>query len=137
MELIKMKLQLTNQTQSQIASELFENILTEIPEAKQGTLELLLTDNATIQELNKTYRKKDKPTDVLSFPFDESENLGQIVISVERAQTQADEIGQSLEEELIFLFTHGVLHLLGYDHEDHEDEKVMLAKTYKILGRTA
>lgn len=101
----------------------------------QSQVELLLTGDARLQELNKAYRGKDRPTDVLSFPLDDPQNLGQIVISLDRAKAQAKELGQSTEEELRFLFAHGVLHLLGYDHHDPEEEKVMVAKTYQLLNR--
>jgi probable rRNA maturation factor len=107
-------------------------------------VELLLTDNKQIQELNKTYREKDYATDVLSFP-EEAESpsselprsLGQIVISIEKTKEQAEELGQTFMEELRFLFTHGVLHLLGFDHMEPEEEKLMLKKAYAILGRRA
>lgn len=98
-------------------------------------VELLLTTDENIQVLNKRYRNKDKPTDVLSFSLNDPLHLGQLVISVDRAKIQAKQIGQPLEDELQFLFTHGLLHLLGYDHENPEDEKVMLAKAYKLLQR--
>ena len=96
-----------------------------------------LCDNEYIQQLNKQYREKDKPTDVLSFPmydcgeFDEIECrdgavLGDIVISIERAKEQAKEVGNTFHHEVAFLTVHSVLHLLGYDHErspeDEEDQ---------------
>jgi probable rRNA maturation factor len=107
-------------------------------------------DNHEIRELNKQYRDKDTATDVLSFPlmeFEETEEnyndedeyvqedklLGDIVISLEKAQEQATEYGHSFERELAFLTVHGVLHLLGMDHEDEEQEKEMLQKQDKIL----
>ena len=77
-----------------------------------------------IQALNKQYRAKDSITDVLSFPaVAEVPSLGDVVICVQRAQEQADELGHSLKRELAFLFVHGLLHLLGYDHEVSEDEE--------------
>lgn len=135
-----MKLLYSNETKAKVPSTLFKTILKRLPVLGESThlyedVELLLTNNATIQKLNKQYRDKDKPTDVLSFSMEDPVHLGQIVISVERAREQAKEIGQSLEDELQFLFAHGVLHLLGYDHEKHEEEKVMLAKAYKLLNR--
>ena len=94
-------------------------------------------DNEGIHELNKKFRGVDKPTDVLSFPlFDyegESEeppideiinNLGDIVISLEKAQEQAEEYGHSFEREVAFLCVHSMLHLLGYDHERSEEEDI-------------
>ncbi len=77
-----------------------------------------------IQALNKQYRAKDSVTDVLSFPaLPEVPTLGDIVICVSRAEQQASELGHSLKRELAFLFVHGLLHLLGYDHEVSEDEE--------------
>ncbi|WP_293448792.1 rRNA maturation RNase YbeY [Persephonella sp.] len=86
-------------------------------------LSITLTDNETIRQINKQWRKKDKPTDVLSFPIDEKppgyryKILGDVVISLPFAKRQAEEIGISYQEEVIRLLTHGILHLLGYDHE--------------------
>jgi len=137
-----MKLNYQNESARPTPAKLFKIILARLPALQadpKGLLskdvELLLTDDQTIHALNKQYRGKDKPTDVLSFAFDDPEHLGQIVISVETAQIQADQIGQSLQDELQFLFTHGLLHLLGYDHEKPEDEKIMLKKTHELLDR--
>lgn len=129
-----------NETKTPVDPKLFKSVLKRLPKV-EGPLtykdvELLLTDDATIHALNKQYRGKDKPTDVLSFSMEDPVHLGQLVISVDRAREQAEDIGQSLEEELKFLFTHGTLHLLGYDHEEPEEEKVMLAKAYELLERT-
>ena len=109
------------------------------------------TDNEGIRELNKKFREMDKPTDVLSFPlldFDgECEeppidelisNLGDIVISLERAKEQADEFGHSFKREVAFLTVHSMLHLLGYDHEkgDEEDRdmRARQSEIMKIMG---
>lgn len=91
-------------------------------------LSIALVSDAQIKRLNKLYRHKDKPTDVLSFPIGEKVNgwliLGDIVISVDTARRQAQELGYSLEEELKRLLVHGLVHLLGYDHElEGEEEK--------------
>ena len=105
------------------------------------------TDNEGIQELNKKFRQIDKPTDVLSFPLFDFEgdceeppidemisNLGDIVISLERAQEQAEEFGHSFKREVAFLTVHSMLHLLGYDHEKSEEEdKEMRAKQTEIM----
>lgn len=81
-----------------------------------GEVSVLLTDDAEIHALNLAYRKKDKPTDVLSFPMDDELLLGDIVISVERAAAQAISFDVSIDCELGRLIVHGLLHLLGYDH---------------------
>ena len=99
---------------------------------------VLITDNEEIRSLNLEYREKDSPTDVLSFPlFDEDgtldgEELGDIVISLERAKEQAEEYGHSLKREVAFLTAHSMLHLLGYDHENGEQE--MYQKQDDILN---
>lgn len=93
-------------------------------------------DNEYIQKLNREYRNKDGATDVLSFPMCDFENddelptnpdgsvsLGDIVISIERAREQAEEIGHSTLEEIAFLTVHSTLHLLGYDHERSRDDE--------------
>ena len=94
------------------------------------------TDDAGIRELNKNFRNIDSATDVLSFPLfdfegseepavDELENmLGDIVISLERAEAQAEEFGHSFEREVAFLTVHSMLHLLGYDHVNSEEEEL-------------
>ncbi|HBN08072.1 MAG TPA: rRNA maturation RNase YbeY [Cyanobacteria bacterium UBA8530] len=95
---------------------------------------VLFVDDEEIQELNRQYRSIDSATDVLSFPQEEGEAfptspemphpLGDIVVSIETAIRQAKEIGNSLEREITFLLIHGLLHLLGYDHEGSEDEEM-------------
>ena len=86
-------------------------------------IDLTLCHNPTIQEYNKSYRNIDKATDVLSFPIENSEihgfdmPLGSLVVSVDFVQEKAKELGHSNEDELSLLFIHGLLHLLGYDHE--------------------
>ncbi len=134
-----MKLNFLNESDHNPDGSLFEDLLLKldsvIPHLTQTEVELLLTGNEAIRVLNRTYRGKDAPTDVLSFSLEDDKRLGQIVISVQRAEEQAEELGQSLEEELQFLFVHGLLHLLGYDHETPEEEAQMLEKAYTLLGR--
>lgn len=121
--------------------EVEEEILAEVVRAAEvageiygvanGELSITLTDDETIHALNKKYRNIDRPTDVLSFAFRESEEpeilnaeveiLGDVVISIERAKVQAEEFGHSLLREVIFLEVHGILHLLGYDHISESD----------------
>lgn len=115
---------------------------------EEGEVCLTFVDNAEIQELNQTYRGKNQPTDVLSFPMYEADEeeievadeeepllLGDIVISIPRAKEQAVEYGHSFERELGFLTVHGFLHLLGYDHGTEEEEKSMFAKQEDILAQ--
>jgi probable rRNA maturation factor len=99
------------------------------------------TDNEKIRELNAQYRNIDKATDVLSFPlfdedFEDEEDLalGDVVLSLEKAASQAEEYGHSFERECAFLVVHSVLHLLGYDHEtSEEDEKEMFFRQEEIM----
>jgi probable rRNA maturation factor len=105
------------------------------------------TDNEGIRELNKKFRGKDAPTDVLSFPLFDYDgemdepaideiisNLGDIVISLERAKEQAQEFGHSYQRETAFLCVHSMLHLLGYDHELGEaEDREMRAKQTQIM----
>ena len=91
-----------------------------------------------IKDLNREYRNIDKVTDVLSFPliedFSSDETLlGDVAISYEVAQEQAKEYGHSLEREIMFLFTHSILHLLGYDHIEDEDRVIMEERQREIL----
>lgn len=99
-------------------------------------ISILLTDDSEITDLNRTYRGLDKPTDVLAFALDEgplqTESLGDVVISVERAAKQAISRRVSLEKELELLTVHGCLHLLGYDHETKEEARVMRNRTRVI-----
>lgn len=100
-----------------------------------------------IQQLNREYRAIDRPTDVLSFPmfesYEEMENmqrltggeipLGDVVICMDKIKQQAEEFGHSQERETVYLFTHSILHLLGYDHETEEDRAEMRAKEEEIM----
>ena len=111
-------------------------------EGAGGDVCVLVTDEEEIQRLNAGYRYIDRVTDVLTFPAWEGDAilcppdgyLGDIAICFERAQEQAEEYGHSLERELAFLAVHGALHLLGYDHMEPDDEKVMLARQDEILN---
>ncbi len=107
---------------------------------EEAELSIVLSDDSAIRKLNKTYRGVDRATDVLSFSQREGEDgdsdlavLGDIVISLDRAHEQAREYGHSFEREMGFLVVHGILHLLGWDHEKADEEAVMMAKTEEIL----
>ena len=116
-----------------------------------------LTDPKNIREINKKYRNIDKETDVLSFPMFEKDELdkliatnllktfnlkngalqdimGDIIISIERVEEQAKEYGHSFERELSYMLVHGFYHLMGYDHIEEEDKKIMRPKEDKILN---
>lgn len=93
---------------------------------------IIFVDDPFIKNLNSRFRGKDCPTDVLSFPFDTPEFLGEIYISLETAKKQAEEYNHTLTREIAFLTVHGLLHLLGYDHKEEPNE-VMREKEEKIL----
>ena len=113
-------------------------------------ISITLTTPSKIRQLNKEYRNIDKETDVLSFPMFEKyeidkivekqeklpleETIGDIVISVERVEEQAKEYGHSFERELSYMLVHGFYHLMGYDHIEEEDKKIMRPKEEKILN---
>jgi probable rRNA maturation factor len=107
-------------------------------------LSVVLTVDAKIRELNRAYRGSDAATDVLSFSQGEGEafarpegvepHIGDVVISLETARRQAAEYAVPLQNELAHLLVHGVLHLLGYDHESAGDAKIMRAREDAILG---
>lgn len=99
------------------------------------SINIVLIDNITIQELNKTYRNIDSATDVLTFPDGYLNNLGDVFISIEKCKLQAEELGHSFNRELGFLTVHGILHSIGYDHLNEEDEKVMNELQDKILNK--
>ena len=122
----------------------------------EAEISLTLTDNEGIWKVNKEFREIDRPTDVLSFPmleydvpgdFSQIENqtedcfnpdtgkilLGDIIISLERAKEQAEEYGHSLKREIAFLTAHSMLHLLGYDHMEPEEEAEMFRRQKEIL----
>ncbi len=106
-------------------------------------MSVLLTDDEEIRRLNRDYRGKDKPTDVLSFSQAEGEfgdvvpdMLGDVVISIETARRQASESAISLESELDSLLVHGILHLAGYDHElGAKEAMAMRALEKKIMSK--
>lgn len=118
-----------------------------IESVEDGTeLSVTFVDNERIQEINRDYRDKDQPTDVISFAMEDMGEgemeivgvemprmLGDLIISIPRAKEQAEEYGHSFDRELGFLALHGFLHLLGYDHMTDEDEKAMFGKQKEIL----
>ena len=102
---------------------------------------VIIINNEAIRNINKEYRNIDRETDVISFALEDLKDveyegkrlLGDIYISIEKAREQAESYGHSLLRELAFLTTHGFLHLLGYDHMNEEDEKVMFKKQEELL----
>ncbi|HUT04888.1 MAG TPA: rRNA maturation RNase YbeY [bacterium] len=99
-----------------------------------ASLNVLFSGDERIRELNKRFREVDAPTDVMAFPSgDDSAFLGDVIISVERAQAQAVKLGHSLEDELEVLLVHGILHLVGYTDYDDSSRAMMFEKTDQII----
>ncbi len=125
-------------------STLLEKVFTDLHIDTNYIVDVSIVDNKSIQEINHDYRNINKVTDVISFAFFDDDNevvlpgiptsLGQIIISYEKAEEQAKAYGHSLEREMSFLFVHGMLHLLGYDHMKKEDETIMFQLQDEILG---
>lgn len=132
------------------------NLAGEAEGVTDGEVALTFVDDAQIHELNRDYRGIDRPTDVLSFAMNETMDeeldiiyeldedeemeempdvLGDIIISVPRTILQSEEYGHSFERELGFLFVHGFLHLLGYDHQDEASEAEMMGKQEAVLAQ--
>ena len=119
--------------------------------AAPAELSLVITDAETIKQLNKAYRGEDEPTDVLAFPMfsqsgteaeftfitppDGVQHLGEVIISYPQAARQAEERRQEITKELALLTVHGVLHLLGYDHEQADEQQQMKAREMEILTK--
>ena len=124
---------------SKIAKEVIELLLIHGP----TEINVIITDNNRIKDLSKQYKKKDKATDVLSFetdwrnlaPMIGYNMLGDIYISWEKIKEQAVEYNHSEKREWSYLFTHGLLHLCGYDHQTKEDEQEMNALAEKIMNK--
>lgn len=130
--------------------ELLERLLNFAAEKEKvdngSELSVTFVTNDRIQEINREYRDKNRPTDVISFAMEELGEgeipligadmprvLGDIIISVAKTKEQADEYGHSFRRELGFLAVHGFLHLLGYDHEEEAEEKKMFARQKELL----
>lgn len=114
--------------ETNLLAKFVESLSSSVDEASKKIFAVAFISDRRMKELNKLFRNKDSTTDVLSFPHEPDEfdpdkdNLGDIVISVEQAQKQAEENGLTLEGEIKQLILHGVLHLCGYDHETDNGE---------------
>lgn len=148
---VQLDLAFVREMAEKLTAALFRNLLNSPPEhldesaieemAERGTFSVVLTSNTQIRKLNKEWMGKDYPTDVLSFPLEMEPpaledipwELGEIIISVEKADEQAENFGHSFEREMAFLCVHGMLHVLGFDHIKPADEKDMFARQKQIL----
>jgi probable rRNA maturation factor len=118
-------------------------ITLEMEHVGECQLGIVLTDDEEVRALNRKYAGDDYATDVLSFSLregedfarpDATERLGEVVISYETAEKQAREAGQNIEDEIAHLLVHGILHLLGHDHSEPEQESAMRAKERSVLS---
>ncbi|MBL6970410.1 MAG: rRNA maturation RNase YbeY [Campylobacterales bacterium] len=130
-----MHIDLDNHSDHKINMDLLETITSEVT---SQDIELLATFNDQIQKLNNEFRGLDKPTDVLSFPYEPMpfSPIGSIVISVDFVQNKAEEYNHSFDDEFILLYIHGLLHLVGFDHEvdngEHREEEERLIKKFNL-----
>ena len=138
------KIEIINKTNTNIDLDSLKDIVkyTLLKEnIDNGILNIIIVDNNTIHKINKEFRGVDRPTDVISFALEDDDTfiklderiLGDIYISIDKVYEQTKEYGHSFKREISFLTVHGVLHLLGYDHMNIEDEKIMFQKQEQIL----
>ena len=135
--LVNRKRNLKHSVPAQLIKGLGNQMLAAL-ELPRAELSVLLTDDPGIHQLNRDHRQKDKPTDVLAFPMDESVPdpagiLGDVVISLDTAERQARSRKRPLIEEVRFLLAHGVLHLIGYDHAEPAEKREMVAMTRQLV----
>lgn len=135
-----------NETEKNLTSEmdkLYQLLEFTLKKEKLENVEfnVIFVDSKTIHEINKNYRNVDRVTDVISFALEDNKTieldhrvLGDIYICIEKAEEQAKEYGHSFLRELSFLTIHGLLHLLGYDHMEPKEEKIMFQKQEDILN---
>lgn len=141
MILITVKEELREQVDDQILVAAAEGALLSAEVEDSPSLSIRITDDQEIQNLNRDFRDLNKATDVLSFPADftdpdlDSRYLGDVIISLPRAEAQANKRGHSAAEELQLLVVHGILHLLGYDHAEPEEKEKMWALQALILSQ--
>ena len=118
------------------------NYALETENVNNAFMNIIIIDNEKIHQINKEYRGIDRPTDVISFALEDDKTfvktdfrvLGDIYISIDKVHEQARSYGHSFRRELSFLAVHGIMHLLGYDHMNPDDEKIMFGKQEKILN---
>jgi probable rRNA maturation factor len=132
-----MTIQIFNQTDQDVTSyeDVLNHVFSLIEEEK--SLNIVIITSEEMQNMNKTFRGLDKPTDVLSFPYDEPylDELGDIFINLLYMKEQAQSYGHSEAREIAFLAVHGYLHVKGYDHHTEEEEKIMFEKQETILTK--
>jgi probable rRNA maturation factor len=150
---MSLKFDFTNETNQKVGDSVFKPLferftkvlskkISEILKKKNGKISLIIVDDKKIHKINKEYRNVDKPTDVISFEYMEDRSavyggsevvVGDIFISLDTAKRQAEEHHHSLQKELGILFVHGLLHVIGFDHNDDKEEKQMEKWAKKVL----
>ena len=132
-------MEIKNQTSLKINKKSFSQVAKKVLSGENRRTEILslaFINKAEMKKLNSKFRKKNKPTDVLSFNLDEKEYLGEIVICPEIVENNSEKFGVSFKEELLKVFVHGILHLCGYDHEKSiKDAQKMEAKQEEYLSK--
>ena len=142
MEIVVQNRQKRQRVRPEKAKKMAERILSDL-ECHESELSILLVDDDEMTQLNREYLSRDHPTNVLAFPMREGKDkhlhpalLGDVVISAETAEREAQQRDVTLEEEMALLLVHGILHLLGYEHENTPEEAAtMEAAEQKILTR--
>ena len=140
------EINVTNKTKVDVDLNLLKevaNYTLKYEKVDNAVANIIIIENEEIKRINKEYRNIDRVTDVISFALEDDSTfidlpirvLGDIYISIEKASKQAIEYGHSLKRELAFLTTHGMLHLLGYDHMKKEEEEIMFKKQDDILDK--
>ncbi len=133
-----MRINIVNYFDDKDYNKLINHVLTTALNSLQlqkKEINVILVDNQQIQDLNRQYRDKDTPTDVLTFPDGNYNNLGDIFVSIDKCEEQRIEYGHTFDRELGFLLVHGLLHTLGYDHQTKEQEEEMTAIQEKLLKK--
>lgn len=143
-----MNIEIFNETSHDIEEDIIElkTFLENVAKDEKldnGEFNVIIVDNEKIKQINKEYRNVDRETDVISFALEDDKTfviqdyrvLGDIYISIDKALEQSREYGHSFKREFSFLALHGLLHLLGYDHMEKDDEEVMFSKQEEVLAK--
>lgn len=143
---MKYNYEIFNETDYDLDNEIkdlkdFLNFVLKKEKIEDAEFNIIFVNNEKIHEINKEYRNVDRVTDVISFALEDNKTieleirlLGDIYISIDKAKEQAEEYGHSFKRELTFLSIHGLLHLLGYDHMEQADERIMFKKQEDLLN---
>lgn len=131
-------IEILNLQKREVDLEFLRKVASKLLKNEDKEISIVLVDEKKIRQLNKKFRREDKPTDVLAFPLggefiSTRDLLGEVIISVESAQKEAKKRNHSLKEEIVLLLIHGILHLKGYDDKRKEEKELMRKKEREIL----